>query len=138
MIEALIVVMYIAILAAFILPKVTGAGRRAAETNLRATLHELRTAIASFQAETGLFTTKLDDLTVTAAPDNGLSPAGLEVPIIKDDFHGPYLLGPGGRLPVDRATGKREWDYRVTPPNVGRVSSLAQGVSLDGEPYSTY
>jgi len=138
MIEMLIVVMYIAIIAAMVLPKVTGAGRRARETNLRATIHELRTAVASYQAETGLYPLTLQDIVAAKAPDTGLTAQGIEVGIMAADFRGPYLIAPGGGLPLDRTTGKREWDYGTTTPTVGRVRSLSTTVSLDNEPYSTY
>ncbi len=138
LIEMLIVVMYISIIAAMALPKLTGAARRAGESNLRATLREIRNAVASFQAETGLYPVQLADITVTQAPDSGLTTAGIEVGIMTDDFHGPYLLAPGGGLPVDRTNGRRQWNYCTTPPNVGRVLSLSTGTSLDGEPYATF
>lgn len=130
--------MYIAILAGMILPSLTGAGRRASEANLRATLRELRTAVASFQAETGLYPLQLIDICESSPPATGLTDKGLEVPIYQDDFHGPYLLAPGGSLPVDRTLGERTWDYCTTAPGVGTVHSLSTGTDLDGEPYSGY
>lgn len=130
--------MYIVILATMVLPRLTGVARRASEANLQATLREIRNAVASFQAETGLYPVQLADITSTQAPDTGLTPGGIEVGIMANDFHGPYLLAPGGGLPVDRINGRREWDYSATPPNVGRVRSLSTGTSLDGEPYSTF
>jgi type II secretory pathway pseudopilin PulG len=136
--EVLIVCMYISILAAMILPNVTGAGKRASDANLRATLHELRTAVASYQAETGLFPLQLQDLTATEPPATGLTEQGLEVPIFKEDFRGPYLIPSGGELPIDRSTGLRTWGYTTTAPNVGAVHSLSTGTSLDGEPYSLF
>jgi prepilin-type N-terminal cleavage/methylation domain-containing protein len=137
LLETLIVIMYIAIMASIVLPKITGAGRRASETNLKATLREIRNAVASYQAETGLYPLELVDIMSSSAPDTGITAAGIEVPIMAADFHGPYLIPGGARLPMDRATGRREWDYSTTPPYVGRVRSLATGITLDGEPYSS-
>ncbi len=136
--EVLIVCMYIAILSGMILPNVTGAGKRATETNLRATLRELRAAVASYQAETGLYPLRLEDLTATEPPATGLTEQGLEVPIYEDDFKGPYLIPAGGELPLDRTTGQRTWGYDTTPPDLGAVHSLSTKTSLDGEPYSLY
>ena len=138
LIEVLIVVMYIAIIAGIVLPRISGVGRRASEANLQATLHELRSAIACFQAETGLYPATLDDIVTSDAPKMGLTEQGVEIPIYRQDFHGPYLIASGGRLPVDRTTGNREWRYETTSPNVGRVRSLSTGTSLDGKPYSGF
>jgi type II secretory pathway pseudopilin PulG len=138
LIESLIIIMYIAIMAAMVLPNMTGAARRAAEANLMATVHELRAAIGSYQAETGVYPAQLADLVTNTAPDVGLTPGGVEVPIHPDDFRGPYLIPSGGRLPVDHTTGERTWDYSTTPPNVGAVRSLNTNEDLDGVPYSDY
>ena len=80
----------------------------------------------------------LVDITATRAPDTGITQQGIEVGIMAADFHGPYLIAPGGGLPMDRATGRRTWEYFTTVPDVGRVRSLARGVSLNAEPYSTW
>lgn len=136
--EVLIVCMYIAIIAGMVLPRLTGAGRRAGEANLRGTLRELRSAIASYQAETGLYPLALEDVCATDCPATGLTDEGLEVPIYGDDWRGPYLLAPGRTLPVDRTTANREWSYSTTAPNVGAVHSVSTGTSLEGEPYSSY
>ncbi len=136
--EVLIVCMYIAILSGMILPNVTGAGKRASESNLRATLRELRSAVASYQAETGLYPLELQHLTATQPPATGLTEQGLEVPIYEDDFKGPYLIPAGGQLPLDRTTGERTWAYNTTPPRVGAVRSLSTKLSIDGEPYSGF
>jgi prepilin-type N-terminal cleavage/methylation domain-containing protein len=138
LLEVLIVVMYIAIIAGIIVPRMTGVGRRAGEANLQATVRELRSAVASFQAETGLYPAQLDDIVAEAAPAAGLTESGLEAPIFRQDFHGPYLIASGGRLPVDRTTGNREWVYETSPPRVGAVRSSNPGTSLDGKPYAEF
>lgn len=138
LIETMIVVLYITIIGLIVLPRLTGAGRRAAEANLIATLRELRAAVACFQAETGLYPLNLEDIVSDEPPDVGLTPEGIEIPIHEQDFHGPYLVASGGRLPIDRTTGKREWFYGTTPPNVGVVRSLSTGISLSGKPYSEF
>lgn len=138
LVETLIVLLYVTIIALIVLPRLTGAARRASEANLVATLRELRAAVACFQAETGLYPLTLDDIVTDEAPEVGLTPEGIEIPINEQDFHGPYLIASGGRLPVDRTTGRREWYYGTTPPNVGVVRSLSTGTSLSGKPYSEF
>jgi len=138
LLEMLIVVMYITILAAMVIPNVTGAGRHARETNLRATIRELRTAIGSYQAETGLYPADLEDLVGRDAPQVGLTEQGVEVPIHAQDFRGPYLIAPGENLPIDRTTGRRDWDYSTRTPTVGAVHSLNTNTSMDGMPYSAF
>lgn len=136
LLETLIVVMYIAIIAMMIMPNITGVGRRASETNLKATLREMRMAIGAFQAETGLYPCSLEDLVTRDAPDVGLTARGAEVPIHPNDFRGPYLIASGGRIPKDRTTGEREWDYSTSSPTVGGLHSKNPGTSLDGVPYA--
>jgi len=134
----MIVVMYITIVAGIVLPRITGAGRQATETNLIATLRELRAAVACYQAELGVYPASLDDLVTNKAPSVGLNEQGVEIPIFAQDFHGPYLIASGGRLPVDRTTGKREWYYETSPPRIGYVRSMSTGTSLNGRPYSEF
>jgi len=68
----------------------------------------------------------------------GVNEQGVEIPIFEQDFHGPYLIASGGRLPTDRTTGKREWGYKISPPGVGSVHSLSTGISTDGTPYNGF
>ena len=49
----LIEMLIISILALIVIPRLLSAGRRAKESNLRAQLHEMRTAIAKFKADLG-------------------------------------------------------------------------------------
>ena len=136
--EMLLILMYISILAGMVLPHLTGAGRRAAEVNLKATIQALRSAIGAYQAETGLYPTQVSDLVAEEAPETGLTDKGVEVPIHPDDWRGPYLIASGGKIPLDRTTGERNWEYSTTPPTVGAIHSKSAGTSLDGEPYSEY
>jgi general secretion pathway protein G len=138
LVETLIVIMYIAIIATIVIPNVTGVGRQASETNLHAVLRELRSAIGAYQAETGLYPRTLDDLVTWDAPAMGLTEGGVEVPIHPGDFRGPYLMVSGQKLPVDRTTGERTWDYSTAPPDVGAVHSLNSNTSMNGAAYSTF
>jgi type II secretory pathway pseudopilin PulG len=129
---------YIGLIASIVLPRVTGASRKARETNLRATLSEIRKGVESYQAETGLYPAQLADLTATVPPATGLTSVGTTVSIIPADWRGPYLRAPGGLLPKDEILGTRNWKYGTTPPNVGDVHSLAPGGTVDGQAYSTF
>ncbi len=126
LIEAMIVIMYIAILACMILPNITGAGRRARETGLRATLNEMRKAVQSYQAETGLYPFELADLAATEAPDVGLTPSGAVAAIDPADWRGPYLTGSGGGLPKDPTNGGRD------NPNAGRMRTRMYAAAASG------
>lgn len=137
LIEALIVVVYIALIASIVIPRMTGATRKAKEANMRATLKEIRKAVGSFQAETGLFPASLADIVANAAPPTGLDRNGNPVAIIPADFRGPYLKVPGTGLPKDAITGAPNWTYTTTPP-VGQVHSAAPGNSLEEGPYSLF
>jgi len=137
MIEALIVCVYIGIIALIVLPRMTGATRRARETNMRATLREIRNAVGSFQAETGLYPAQVADIVAATAPANGLDRNGNFVSIIPADFRGPYLRAPGGKLPKDATTGAADWKYTTTPP-VGQVNSSNPLNSLEEGPYSLF
>lgn len=138
LIEVLIVTVYIALLASIVLPHLTGANKRARETSVKATLAEIRKAVASFHAETGLYPARLEDIVAAEPPPVGLTESGLEVTIIPADFRGPYLLARGGRLPKDELTGQANWIYSTTPPTVGAVHTAAVGNSLDMGPYSLF
>lgn len=137
MIEVLIVIVYIGLIASIVLPRVTGASRKAKEANMRATLQEIRKAVNSFQAETGLYPARLQDIVVNTAPATGLDPNGTPVSIIPADFRGPYLRVRGQALPKDAITGAADWSYSTSPP-VGQVNSSATGNSMDGGPYSLF
>jgi len=138
LIETMIVLLYMGIIALIVLPRISGAGRQATETNFIATLRETRAAVSCYQAELGVYPCSLDDIVTDECPAVGLNDQGIEVPIFEQDFHGPYLVPSGGRLPIDRTTGERTWYYETRPPNVGRVRSLSTGISIDGRPYSQF
>jgi len=138
MIETLIVIVYIAVIASIVVPRVSGATRKARETNLRATLSEVRKAVESYHAETGLYPAQVDDIVAAVPPANGLTTNGTPVSIIPADWRGPYLQGRGGLLPKDEILGQRNWKYGINPPNVGAVHSLAPGATVDGEAYSGF
>lgn len=138
LIEALLVVMYIAVLALIVLPRFSGAQRRAHETALRATLRIMRDGTASYQAETGAYPADVADLVATAPPATGLNDDGSVVAIIPADWRGPYVRHASGEVPRDPVTRANTWYYKSTAPHVGQLLSLAQGVDMEGKPYSEY
>ena len=133
LIELMLVIVVMAILAAIILPKFVDQGRRGRESGLRHNLSQLRTAIATFQADTGLFPKLLTDLSAVGAPTQGYGASGTLVNIPASDWHGPYI----GALPNDPVSGTA-FIYSVASPNVGTVASSATGNDLSGTAFSSY
>ena len=115
-------------------------GRSAREASLRATLQQLRNAIALFQAQCGAYPARLDDLMAVTAPPHGTNSRGGRARINPTDYQGPYLTTPDGQLPEDPITGDGEWDYDAS---TGEVHSKAPGSMptgyggvWEGMPYS--
>jgi len=135
LIEVLIVILVIAVLASIVVPRLLMAGRKSKEAVLRDTLRGLRLGIATFQADTGVYPLDLADLTVTAAPDQGVDELGNVRAINAGDFRGPYFINPNGGLPEDPISEATDWDYSTTPPHVGDVHSSAAGTTLEGMAY---
>jgi prepilin-type N-terminal cleavage/methylation domain-containing protein len=138
LIEVMIVTVYIALLASIVLPHLTGANKRAREVSVKATLSELRKAVASFHAETGLYPAQLPDIVSRTPPAFGLTATGQQVTILPADFRGPYLFARGGGLPKDELTGLPDWRYTTSVPNIGAVHTSAIGNSIDMGPYSLF
>ena len=133
LIEMMLVVVVMAILAALIIPRFVDQGRRGRESGLRHNLSQLRTAIATFQADTDRFPSVLSDLSATSAPAQGYDASGTLVNIQASSWHGPYI----GALPNDPVSGA-PFIYSVSAPNVGVVTSSAAGNDLSGTAFSTY
>ena len=133
LIEVLIVIVVIAILAAIVIPRLLGAGRQAREASLRATLQELRNAIALFQAQCGCYPSNLSDIMLSSAPASGTLAGGGTININQADFQGPYLTTPDGNLPDDPVEPTTAWTYTAS---TGAVHSGASGTTLDGINYS--
>jgi prepilin-type N-terminal cleavage/methylation domain-containing protein len=89
LIELLIVIVVIAILALIIVPRLFGAVRRTREATLSANLHNIRTGISKFYADTGKLPGELNDL---VAEDG----ASVSIEVTATDYKGPYLTAPGG------------------------------------------
>lgn len=134
LIELLVVIVVIAVLAMIVIPRFTDSGKRSKEASLRSDLSQLRSAVATFQTDTGAFPATLNDLTVAVAPATGLSAAGTSTAIAAGDWHGPYLTN---GLPTDPVSNAA-FTYTITGATTGKVSSSATGNGLDGTAYSTY
>lgn len=133
LIELMLVIVVMTILAALILPRFVDQGRRGRESGLRHNLSQLRTAIATFQADTGYFPKLLTDLSALSAPSQGYDASGTLVNIAASEWHGPYI----GALPNDPVSGA-PFIYSVSAANVGIVASSAAGSDLSGTPFSAY
>ena len=136
LIEMWIVIVVIAILALIVIPRLLSAGRKAKEATLRANLHQLRNAIATFEADTGVYPGDLDDL--VAANEGALTVTGVP----SGTYKGPYLTTSGGlggtgipQNPFAGATSavSANWSYTAGD---GKVLSAVTGTTLDGVAYT--
>ncbi|MHB9022616.1 MAG: type II secretion system protein [Armatimonadota bacterium] len=136
LIEMLIVIVVIAILALIVIPRLLSAGRKAKEATLRANLHQLRNAIATFEADTGVYPGDLDDL--VAATEGDLTVTGAPA----GTYKGPYLTTSGGLggsgIPQNpfaaaSSTEAANWSYTA---GTGKVLSAVTGTTLDGVAYT--
>lgn len=131
--ELLIVIVVIAVLAAIALPKFGNASTRSREASLRGHLRELRRATESFANDTGAYPAQLVDLMQETAPAAGIDRAGSAKTIAAGDWHGPYIQ----TVNPDPISGN-PFNYSVTSPTVGKVTSSASGNGTDGQSYSSY
>jgi general secretion pathway protein G len=136
LIEMLVVVVVLAILAAIVLPKFQDQSRRSKEASLKSDLAVLRTAVATFQTDTGYYPKVMADLAATSAATvtGAYDSTGTAATITATDWHGPYITG---SIPVDPVSASA-FTYSVTSPTVSQVTSSATGNDLNGTAYSTY
>jgi general secretion pathway protein G len=137
LIELLVVIVIIAVLALIAIPKFQDAGKRSKESSLKSDLSLLRSAIATYQTDTGAYPTALTDLTATTAPANGVSATGATIAISASDWHGPYLQN---GVPTDPVMPPgTQFNYTGTgATNIGAVKSTSTATGLDGNVYNTY
>lgn len=132
LVELLIVIVILAVLSAIILPKFYDQSKRSKESALKADLRLLRTAITSYQTDTGYYPLTLSDLTATTAPAKGYDSAAAQQNINASNWHGPYVQTSIPNDPVSSSA----FTYTTTGTGVGNVSSSASGNALDGTAYS--
>ena len=150
LIELMIVVTVISILALIVIPRVQGATRKGREAALMANLHEMRTAIYLFQAETGVFPLSLTDLVrpKNDSPTVGISPVDGSEELIPmpSMYNGPYLLPYSGinnsGLPFNTVVADyahkslaEQWDYRFERGECAVFCPAGIGVTMSGIPY---
>lgn len=111
LIEALLVVVLITLIALIVIPRFIGASTKSRESALRSDLHELRTAIQRFEADTGAYPPALADLMATNAVNISADADGRGISVDKDGYHGPYLTTGDDLLPKDAITRAVDWDY---------------------------
>jgi hypothetical protein len=124
-----------------LIPRLMGAARQAKESTLRANLLRLRSAVAAFQADTGVYPARLEDVVATTAPATGITGTGIAAPIPGGSYKGPYLTVIGGiagkGLPKNPfvadadTTVSHHWTYAS-----GNVTSAITGATLDGVSYT--
>lgn len=138
LIELLVVIVIIAVLALIAIPKFADSGKRSKEASLKSDLSLLRSAIATYQTDTGAYPTLLTDLTSPTAIGTGVDKTGTSANINPSDWHGPYIQG---TLPVDpvATTPNTQFVYTATGAGgVGTVKSSSAAIGLDGNAYNTY
>jgi hypothetical protein len=115
------------------------AARQARESTLKANLQRIRSAVSHFQADTGIYPARLEDV---VAPATTGSKAG-STDVAPNSYKGPYLTtkgGIGGKgllmnpfAATDDTTVAHHWTY--TPAD-GNVTSAVEGVTSDGQKYT--
>jgi type II secretion system protein G len=131
--ELLIVIIVIAVLAAIALPRFINSGLRSKESSLKADLRHYRNAVLLFSNDCGAWPATLTDLTATSAPANGIDSTGSSRAIPASMWHGPYM----DNL-VNDPVGNSAFNYSVTSPTVGKVTSSAAGNATDGTSYAAW
>jgi general secretion pathway protein G len=128
LIELIIVIALIGILATIVMPSLTNQPTRAKEAVLKTNLRTMRDVIDQYKGDTGHFPTSLDDLVAER-----------------------YLRS----IPRDPIAKTTEWDVEYESidsenlpaetelpgegqPGIIDVHSTSDGLSLDGEPYSSW
>ena len=134
LIELLVVIVVIAVLAAIIIPKFASQGKRSKEAALKSNMNMVRTALASCQADTGLWPAALTDLNGAAVPTaNGNTSAGVASAWPSGSWHGPYVDVGAFTDPITGTT----LTYTATTGVVGVPTTLT-GNDTAGVAYSTY
>lgn len=143
LIELLVVIVVIAVLAMIVIPKFTDSGKRSKEASLRSDLAQLRSAVATYQTDTGYYPSNLAALTTSTAPTSsttGYKSDGTTGTISASDWHGPYLTKDATTLdgvPVDPIDGGA-FNYSTTSGSVGTVTSHSSATALDNTTYDKW
>jgi len=92
LIELMIVIIVIAILALIIIPKITGARKRAQEATMVSNLQNIRSAVETYSSDNGVYPNTLMDLFGTTAT-SGTAPTS-----VASTWKGPYLRNTGSAV----------------------------------------
>lgn len=133
LVELLIVIIIIAVLAAIAIPKFSNSSARSKEASVKANLTLYRNAVEIFKNDTGAYPTHLADIAATTAPASGKDSAGADKTITATDWKGPYVQ----TLQNDSVSGSA-FNYSITSPTVGQITSSATGNASDGTAYSSW
>lgn len=149
-----IALFFVSIMALLVVPRVMSAGRKAREATLRANLHQIRNAIAQFQADTEVYPVSLTDLTLAKAlaPKKGFNDKTNKLAVVPSgSYQGPYLnsesgLGTTGTngIPINPFKSPQDSDYTditkhwLYTPLIGNIEPAvpSSGSTLDGIPYT--
>jgi hypothetical protein len=119
----------------FFAPALDRSYDQAKESTLKAYLQRCRSGISHFQADTGVYPARLEDIVATVAPTVGGDGAPLEV----GAYQGPYLTARGGiggiGIPANPFADEGDTDithHWTYTPEDGSISSAIEGKTLDG------
>jgi hypothetical protein len=139
LIKVLAVVTFIVLVALVLIPRLVGVGSprnhsHGPDSHLSMHLQRLRSAIAQFQADTGVWPAQLTDIVAPA----GSTPLGTKT----KKYQGPYLTPNGGLentgIPANPFVDQTRpiaahWRY---DSKTGVIHSAVAGTTLDGVPYT--
>lgn len=131
LVELLIVIIVIAVLAAIAVPSFVSRSQVAKESAVRSDLRAIRSAMDRFNADTGLWPSRLEHLAGNSPPVSGLTSAGAAKPLSGTTYKGPYLI----KVPTSAITGGA-FTYDTTKPKTGL--SHPAGRALDGTNYADW
>jgi len=131
----LIVIVVIAILSMFVIPRAMAARRAAKEAQLRGNLKQLRDGIERFEATTAAWPPSLSDLMASSGADISSDFDGRGGWVDRTAFDGPYFVTGDGQLPSDPFTGVADWAYDNTNGSVHSSSTLS---AISGSAYSSW
>ena len=134
-VELMVVTLIIALLAMIVIPRLLALVRRAKEADLLANLKVLRNAVEQFRSDCAAYPPSPSDLLVASGARISASTDSAGRLVKREEYHGPYLRTPDGRLPVDPFTRATDWNYDSAS---GQVHSSCTDRGLDATPYSSW
>lgn len=133
LIEVMIVIAVIGVLMAVAAPNFARSMRQGKERTLRSDLQLVRSALASFYADTGCFPVDLTDLSSPVAPANCVNSSSVSQALSASSFKGPYVP----YVPADSVSGSG-LSYNKVSGSVPSVRSSATGTDSAGVAFANY